>query len=131
IGAAHSYYLYVVRVLPEALGGVGRDLIADALEAEGIPVGRGYVEPIYMQPMYQQRVAHGRRGCPWTCGHYAGNVDYRPGICPVAERLHSDELLTLDVARPPLEATDIDDVADAFERVISNLDALRTVAGTI
>jgi perosamine synthetase len=126
-GCEHSYYVYPIRLAPEALKGVDRSVIVDALAAEGVAVSNGYVTPLYLQPMYQQRIARGTRGCPWTCGHWHGDVSYEPGICPVAERLHYDELVLADVTREPLEQADIDDVADAFEKVLSNVGALREV----
>ena len=77
--------------------------------------------------MYQQRIARGVKGAPWTSGHWQGEVSYEAGICPVAERLHERELLLLDVCRNPLEMRDVEDVADAFEKVVANLDALRAI----
>ena len=124
-GCSHSYYVYPVRIDLASLGGVTRSAVASALRSEGIPIAEGYVRPLYLQPMYQQRIAYGREGCPWTCGHWHGEVSYEPGICPVAERLHDAELLLLDVCRAPLTIEDLDDVADSFEKVIENLDALR------
>lgn len=124
-GATHSYYVYPVRLELGELPGVTRTSIARALEAEGIPVSEGYVRPLYLQPMYQQRISRGTRGCPWTCGHWDGEVSYEAGICPAAERLHESELLLLDVCRQPLGTRDVKDVADAFEKVFGNLDTLR------
>jgi hypothetical protein len=49
-------------------------------------------------------------------------VSYDRGICPVTERMFDTELLLLDVTRVPLTERDIDDVADAFEKVLANLD---------
>jgi dTDP-4-amino-4,6-dideoxygalactose transaminase len=124
---SHSYYVYPVRLDLDVFEGVTRPAFARALEAEGIPVSEGYVRPLYLQAMYQQRISRGRNGCPWTCGHWEGEVSYDPGICPVAERLHDSDLLLLDVCRAPLETRDVEDVADAFEKVVENLDALRAI----
>jgi len=87
------------------------------------------IEPIYLQPMYQQRIAHGTRGFPWTGGLWHGEVSYERGICPVTERLYESDLLLFDVCRVPLTTRDVDDVADAFEKVIQNLDRLRALDG--
>jgi dTDP-4-amino-4,6-dideoxygalactose transaminase len=125
-GCTHGYYLFPVRIDAGELG-VSRATFARALRAEGAPATEGYVEPIYLQPLYQQRIAHGTRGCPWTCGHWRGEVSYERGICPVTERLYESDLLLLDVCRSPLTPRDVDDVADAFEKVIENLDRLRAL----
>ncbi len=125
---SHSYYVYPVRLELRRLEGVTRAAVARTLRAEGIPVAEGYVRPLYLQAMYQRRIAHGTEGCPWTCGHWHGQVSYEAGICPVAERLHEEELLLLDLCRAPLTEDDIDDVADSFAKVLGDLDALRRVA---
>jgi dTDP-4-amino-4,6-dideoxygalactose transaminase len=124
--ATHSWYVYPVRLDVAALG-VPRAAVARALAAEGVPAGEGYVRPLYLQSTYQRRRAHGTRGCPWTCGHWTGEVSYDAGICPVTERLHFEELLLLDVTRDPLTERDIDDVGDAFEKVLTRVDELAEV----
>jgi perosamine synthetase len=130
-GCTSSHYLFPVRLRPELLEMVDRSTLARALRAEGIPVMTGYVKPIYLQPLYQQRLGRGRRGCPWTCGHWTGTVSYEHGICPVTERLWEQELMLLDVCRAPLTVRDTDDVADAFEKVLGSLDELRVLDGNL
>lgn len=126
-GCTHSYYLYPVRLLTDLLDGVDRGAIVDALRAEGIEVEPGYVKPLYLEPVYQRRSARGNTGCPWACGHWRGAVSYDAGLCPTTERLYADELLVLDSCRAPLDDADVDDVADAFEKVTENLDVLRAL----
>jgi len=130
-GCTSSHYLFPIRLRPDLLEIVDRSTIARALRAEGIAVGTGYVKPIYLQPLYQQRLGRGRRGCPWTCGHWAGTVSYEHGICPVTERLWEQELMLLDVCRSPLTERDVDDVADAFEKVLGSLGELSMLAGNL
>jgi perosamine synthetase len=123
--ATHSFYVFPMTLKPDELKGVRRPDVARALAAEGVPVSEGYVKPLYLQAMYQQRIARGSRGCPWTCGHWQGEVSYAPGICPVTERLYERDLLLADVCRHPLTLEDAKDVADAFEKVMTNVDAIR------
>lgn len=127
-GCTHSYYVYPLRLEEELLDAVPRDAVVRALAAEGIPVSNGYVTPLYLQPMYQQRISRGTRGCPWTCGHWNGEVSYEKGICPVTERLHDRDLMLADVTRSPLRERDVDDVADALEKVLGDVDGLRRIA---
>lgn len=117
-----AHYLFALKLDPAA--GVSRKTVVAALNAEGIPFGEGYVRPLYLQPMYQQRSAY-NRGCPWTCGHYQGAASYAPGTCPVAERLHEKELITARVCHPPQTEADMDDVIRAFEKVWGSLSELR------
>jgi dTDP-4-amino-4,6-dideoxygalactose transaminase len=123
-GATSTFYGFAVRLDPLALG-VRRSTFVTALAAEGIPFGEGYVRPLYLQPMYQQRIAHGTKGHPWTSGHYAGTVGYEPGICPVAERMHFAELIVGDFGTFPQTTDDMDDVVEGFEKVIGGLYLLR------
>lgn len=126
--ATSTYYLFAVRLDVEALG-VSRATVARALAAEGVPFEEGYVRPIYLQAMYQRRLALGRSGCPWNCPHYDGQVSYEAGICPVAERMWRDELLVAALGAPPQTTDDMDDVARAFEKVMDALPALREWEG--
>ena len=126
-GCTHSFYVYPLRLAEDLLADVPRSAVVAALAAEGIPASNGYVTPLYLQPMYQQRIARGARGCPWTCGHWQGTVSYDRGICPVTERLHDRELMLVDVTRHPLELGDVEDVAEALDKVLGDVDGLRRV----
>ena len=122
-GVTTTYYAYAIR-LDVATLGVSRASFVRALAAEGIELGEGYVRPIYLQPMYQRKIAHGGKGCPWTCGHYEGSVTYERGICPVAEQMHFQELVLGDFGAPPQTTSEMDDVARGFEKVLSSLGPL-------
>ena len=123
-GCTHSFYVFPIRIAPESQ--VSRRALVRAMAAEGIPLSEGYVRPLYLQPLYQQRIGLGR-GFPWRGGPWRGEVSYERGICPVAERLHDEQLILADVVRQPLTSADIDDVAEAFEKVLSQRDALAAV----
>jgi hypothetical protein len=88
------------------------------LNAEGMEFYPGY-EPLYLQPLYQQRIAFGERGCPFTCGEYQGEVSYERGICPRAERLQA-EVISTEVVRPPLTFRDMDEIVEAFAKVLAH-----------
>ncbi|MDP8297424.1 MAG: DegT/DnrJ/EryC1/StrS family aminotransferase [Candidatus Orphnella occulta] len=123
-GDKHVYFVYPIRMNENKLG-VTRDVFAKALNAEGIPFGSGYVRPIYLEPMYQRKIAYGKSGWPFTGGIYDGDVDYSKGICPVTERMHEKELLLTGVCKYPHTKKDIDDVVEAFKKIFSNIDELK------
>lgn len=123
-GATSTYYLYAIRLDIDAMG-VTRKTFVKALAAEGVNVSEGYVRPLYLQPMYQRRKAMGRLGCPWDCGHYVGSVSYAPGICPIAERMHDAELIVGDFGDIAQTERDMDEIASAFDKVVSGLQQLR------
>jgi perosamine synthetase len=120
----HGYYRYALR-FDESVVGVSRDRFVDALNAEGIPMVKGYTEPLYLEPMYQRRIAFGRDGFPWTYPSWKGSVDYSLGSCPVIERLYYRELMCTDVIHAQVTEPDLLDVVAAFEKIYSNLDELR------
>jgi perosamine synthetase len=115
----HGYYRYAIR-FDESEIGISRDRFVDALNAEGIPMVKGYTEPLYLAPMYQKRIAFGRDGFPWTYSGYHGSVSYAPGLCPVCERLYREELMCTDVCHADSAQADLLDVVMAFEKVLAN-----------
>jgi dTDP-4-amino-4,6-dideoxygalactose transaminase len=112
----HVYYVYAFKY-NEAETGIPRDLFARALNAEGIPVGAGYVKPLYLNPLYQERRA-------FIYNHFGKEISYNKGICPVAERLHDKELLLTAICRPPATREDIDSVVEAMRKVIRHREEL-------
>jgi dTDP-4-amino-4,6-dideoxygalactose transaminase len=128
-GCEHAFYVHAIK-FDSNLAGVHRDRFVEAVraelaptelrESEGVNIGSGYVKPLYLQPLYQQRVAYGRDGCPWSCDKYQGKVSYSPGLCPVTEKMHFDVLITHELFRPGMTHEDMDDVANAFTKVWEN-----------
>jgi perosamine synthetase len=116
----HGYYIYAINY-DERVHGVPRKLFAEALRAEGIPISEGYVRPLYLEPMYQQRIGFGRDGFPFTYPGYRGTVSYESGLCPTVERMHFREVLCLSICHAGASAADIRDAADAFEKVVNHL----------
>lgn len=125
-GATHAYYVHPFRFL-EDIAGVSRDKFIEAVkaelpltelrESEGVKVSHGYSKPLYLNPIFQKRIAYGSKGCPFTKPWYDGEVSYDKGICPVAERMHEKELFTHELMHPFMKNKDLDDVVRAFEKV--------------
>jgi dTDP-4-amino-4,6-dideoxygalactose transaminase len=126
-GVRHGFYIYAIRY-DASKTGVPRDRFAQALKAEGVPVFQGYVRPLYLEPLYQRRIAFGRDGFPFTYQGYTGNVSYEPGICPVTERMHFDELLYTNICHADIVRADLDDFVAAFEKVLGHARELRADA---
>ena len=122
----HTYYVYGM-TFDGAAAGLSRATLAAALRAEGFPVGEGYTTPLYLQPLYQQRLAY-TRGCPFTCGHYDGAVSYAPGLCPVTERLSDADLLITEICKYPNRPEDMRDFGRALRKVVEHGPALEQAA---
>jgi dTDP-4-amino-4,6-dideoxygalactose transaminase len=88
-----GYYFYVLR-FDEKKFGAPRDRFVAAMAAEGAPIGIGYGKPVYHLPAFRE-MSFGLKGCPLTCGHYKGKMDYSKVSCPVAEEVSYKRHLTI------------------------------------
>jgi len=121
---SHVYYSYPM-VLDTKLLNVSNQKIAEALIAEGVSeVGTKY-QNIHLLPMYQEKIAFGSKGFPWSSEFCMRDVDYSKGICPVAESLQDESFLAFGISQFDLESSDIDLIIRAFHKVWSNLDLLK------
>jgi len=113
-----------VALYDAAAMGAPRTAFVAALRAEGIPVGTGYVRPMYANPTFLHQVAFGSGGCPWTCRRDdfdpADRVRYEIGMCPVSERLLNEEFLWFyHIAYASTEA-DMHDIGRAVRKVVEH-----------
>lgn len=130
----HVYYKHTMDY-DASVTGVSRERLVEALraelpvtrkrEGEGPLVGVGYVKPIYLEPMYQAKIAYGRNGYPFISPLYDGSPDYSRGTCPNVERAHFERVILHELMRPGMSNADLDDVAAAFHKVWRALPELR------
>ena len=122
----HVYYVLSVQYDEEIIG-VSRERFVDAVCAEGVPLNVGYVEPLYLQPLYQRRAFH----CGPNCALYTGTVSYVKGLCPIAETMHSERLFYTTSIHPGLTKADIEDVCRALEKVALEASSLARSVSTM
>ncbi len=123
-GATHVYYVYGITLDVEALG-VPRARIVDALRAEGVQwLAAGY-QNLHLLPMFRHRIAYGTKGFPWNSPYCSRDIQYGPGLCPVAEKLHSETFIGLNVCMNELPPEDVALIVAAFQKVWSQLDTLK------
>ena len=115
----HAYYFFPLIVDNEETG-CHRSVIAKALEAEGVPVSTEY-QNLHLLPMYQQKMAYGSKGFPWTAEFTRQDIDYRKGICPVAEQMNEENYLGFLICLYDLSEKDIRFIIRAFHKVWDNL----------
>jgi dTDP-4-amino-4,6-dideoxygalactose transaminase len=128
----HSYYVHAF-LYDQNMIGVHRDKFIKAVvaelpetelrEGEGAIFSMGYVKPLYLQPLYQNRIAFGADGFPFN--QFGNDVDYSKGICPVAEDLYENSFFFHEVMRPPMTKEDLDDIYRAFEKVYEHREELK------
>ncbi len=78
-----------------------------------------------MLPMFRHKIAYGTKGFPWTSPYCTSNVEYGPGMCPIAEKLHNETFLGLNICMNELPPADVALVVKAFHKVWSQLELLK------
>jgi len=116
-GGRHTYWLYPLRV-------TGHDpaRFAEALRAEGIPCGHGYIgKPIYlcMDALASGRT-FGSSGHPLDGCHGGRRIEYAEGLCPRTEQALR-QMVTLGIHEQCDEA-DIADIAAGVAKVAEVFD---------
>ena len=119
----HVYYVYPLIIDTDMIG-VSRKRLVEALVAEGVTgLADGYVN-LHLLPMFQKKIAYGSKGFPWTSDICDREVNYDKGICPVAENLHDNTFLGLDMCLYELSDVDVDLIIKAFVKVWKNINLL-------
>ncbi len=121
----HSYYIQAFR-FDEKKAGISRDKYIEAVRAElmpvekrekeGVPIYTGYVKPLYLLSIFQEKTAYNRKGFA-----FKDHINYNKGLCPNVEELHYNELFTHDFTRSPLTKEDVQNVIDAYVKVADNI----------
>ena len=112
----HAFHIYVFR-LEEAQFGVSRAVFLEALAMEGIPCTGGYAHPLYKNPMFLNQDFY-PRGCPTSCNHYTGKIDYASfaDLCPNAEHA-CRKAVWLEHRLLLGGQDDMDDIVRAIEKI--------------
>lgn len=103
--------------------GVSRNKYIEALNAEGLELTKGYPRPMYMNPIFTEKIAFGSNGCPFTCSMYGKDINYGPGLCPVSE-LVCDKAIFITHIRPPNTLEDMKDIVKGFHKVNQSIHLL-------
>jgi dTDP-4-amino-4,6-dideoxygalactose transaminase len=132
--STHAYYVHACK-FKEDIAGVSRNAFVEAVKAElppfarregeGVKLSCGYVKPLYLQPLFQHRIAYGSKGFPFRSAEFTGTVDYRKGSCPTTERMYEKELFIHEFMLPSMTEKDLEDVVAAFEKVWEKRQQLR------
>lgn len=117
---SHAYHIYIFRYVGEAATGVPREKFIRALGAEGIPCSAGYT-PLYRSGMFWVDP----EACPVGCSFYGKKVNYRDLHMENCEQACDKESVWIGQSVLLGPRQDMDDIADAVEKVISNIDELR------
>jgi dTDP-4-amino-4,6-dideoxygalactose transaminase len=115
-GCKHVYYFYVMKY-DEAIIGLSRENFVKALNAEGYYLRGGYLAPIYLTPMFKEKICFGKKGYPFIANSRNDKIKYEKGLCPVAERLDDKEVILTNIIYPPITINDMDGFIKAIKKV--------------
>jgi dTDP-4-amino-4,6-dideoxygalactose transaminase len=132
-GYRHVYWMYVVEFYPEEAGAdmepeEFRVAVEKALFMEGVQVGQWQTMPVPQQDLFQTKKGYGASGYPWNFTEEGRNMVYRSEDYPN----------TLDFCRrytvvagihPPNSRELMKKYAEAFSKVLSDIDTVRDHAG--
>lgn len=117
----HVYYIYPIITNMELIG-VKKEKIVRALIAEGVPGLTSQYIDVHLLPMYQKKIAYGRKGFPWSIAKR--EVSYEKGICPVAEKLNDTQFIGIEMCLHDYSNNDIESIIESFHKVWKNLKKL-------
>jgi dTDP-4-amino-4,6-dideoxygalactose transaminase len=112
----HSYHLFMLR-LEEQRFGAPRMAVVKALQAEGIPCSAGYGFSLNHQPMF-----HNQAFGPFLP---QAKLNYRKVHCPNSDLICQEQGIWIEHRVLLGSGADMDDVAQAFEKVYESREALR------
>ena len=112
-GNKHVYYTTIMKY-DESIIGAPREFFQRRMMANGIYFGSGYVTPLYLYPIYQERR-------PDVYHYFGKGVDYSRGICPVAEECWSKSVMVTDILRYPATRQDVDRIKIAIKKRLEEI----------
>jgi dTDP-4-amino-4,6-dideoxygalactose transaminase len=109
----HTFFWAHVLVDENALGFSTAELVR-RLRERGVEVRQRYQEPLYKQKLLLEKNPY-RRGCPFQCGFYDGEVDYGRVFLPNVEKV-AGRLIGLP-NHPGLTQEQLDRVVDVVRHI--------------
>jgi dTDP-4-amino-4,6-dideoxygalactose transaminase len=114
----HGYWGFPLRVVEAELG-ASRDDFRKALEAEGIKSDTWISKPLYLYDALAKWITFGRSRWPFR-GAGRDVPEYKPGLCPNAERALS-QLVNIVRIHEQISDGDLEDAARAVRKVALGL----------
>ena len=105
----HSYHIYIFKYDKSKFNNLAKPEFAKMLAAEGVPCFMGYPQPLYKQPLFQEK----------NFMFYAipADVDYTEVCCPVTEKACYEEAVWILQHGMLGPKEDMDKFADAIIKI--------------
>ena len=113
----HVYYMYAMQLKPANLK-ITKSQFINELTKLGVPgLSSKYIN-LHLLPIFQNKIAIGKHGFPWTYDQSGPPVSYTKGICPVAEKLQDETYFSFYINDFFITKSEINFIYKSFEKVI-------------
>ena len=116
----HVFYAFPIVLEDKIIN--KRDIIIRLLNSYGLKkIAKGY-QNLHLQPIYQKKICYGKKSFPWSLSKR--KINYKKGICPNAEKLHSHSFLSFGISFYDLNRQDVYKISKIFKKTWSNIGLL-------
>ena len=105
----HSYHIYIFKYNSSKFGGLPKEQFTEILAAEGVPCFKGYPQPLYKQPLFQNK--------NFMCYAIPEDVDYSKTHCPAAEEACNTDAVWILQSAMLGEREDMEDFMQAVLKI--------------
>lgn len=105
----HCYHIYIFKYDKQYFSGLPKQKFAEMLAAEGVPSFMGYPQPLYKQPLFQEK--------NFMCYAIPDEVDYTGVVCPVTEKACYEEAVWILQNAMLGSKKDMEDFASAIRKI--------------
>ena len=105
----HTYHLFIFRYDKAFFNNLSKTEFAKMLAAEGVPSFMGYPEPLYKQPVFQNK--------NFMCYYVPEEIDYSKVHCPVTEKACYVEAVWILQHAMLGTKTDMEKFAEAIQKI--------------
>lgn len=123
-GNDHVYYVYGMKFNCNNLG-VDRTTLVNALKAEGVPAIQEGYQNIHKLPLFTKELTYKLNPLPYSLLPKKRRRELSATQLTVAEKLHGSEFVGVNWCAKEFTDSEVRLLANAFEKVFTNLDSLR------
>jgi perosamine synthetase len=110
--SSHVFYIFPMSIKKGFK--IDRKKLVKNLKKKGFPgLMEGY-QNLHLLPIYQKKIAYGTKKYPWK--DYNAKINYKKGICPVAEHLHDKSFFAILLCSYDFSLKDIDNLSKVFKK---------------
>ena len=94
-----------------------RDEIVKSLNELGLKCFFGGYVNLHRLPTFEHKIAYGKNGLPWNLTQNGKNIRYKNGSLPIAEYLHDNSFIGLEICMYEFNNKEISELIKIFKKV--------------